>query len=219
MTETNASAHRSRSFPAPWRPGPEGLPDPQTLLLEQIREEELFQRIMEEAKQEKTPLEDLLKHTIRLVFPQAEDSHVERALAAFKARSAERQNRVDRDGNPHWISLTVSERDESGVRIKPDTVRPSDAESAAPPKTDTKGRSEKDRERPGIFKRFWGMFSRPPDPRRTQITPDPIAARKGATPPPRPSPLRGLVRLSLLFGICALVYYALALRGCMPNIM
>jgi|GEM_PF-4104579 len=219
MTETNAPAYRFRPYPAPWRSGPEGPPDAQTLFLEQSREEELFQRIMGEATQEKTPLEDLLRHTMRLAFPHALDSDLERAIGVIKARTDHWQDSFDREGNPCWISLTLSERDENTDKIQPDAVLPSDAESAAPPKTDTEGRSEKDRERPGFFGGLLGMFFRPPDPRRTQITPASIAAGRGTIPPPQPRPLRSLIRLVILGGICALAYYALVIKGCTPKVM
>jgi hypothetical protein len=125
--------------PIPWRSSPEG-PDAQTLLLEQSREEELFQRIMGEAQHEKTPLEELLKSTMRLAFPHAKDSDLERALNEIKARSTEWQNNVDQDGNPRWISLPLRERNNSKTKAQPSVARPSatKTKNAAPQKKDKK---------------------------------------------------------------------------------
>jgi len=156
--------------------------------LEQSREEELFQRIMGEAKQEQTPLDDLLDATLRLAFPQGKDSDIERALGALKARSAEWQNRLDQGGNPCWISLAPQEPDESQDTAQPDAKRPS---------------GTKDAKRPAHMK-------------DAQHPPDNPADTKDAAPPkktPAPSFARGLIRLVVFAGIVMLAYHFLVVRG------
>ena len=133
MTEANISDRPSRSYPAPWRSSPEN-PDMQTLFLEQNREEELFQRIMGEAKHEKTPLDNLIKNTVRLAFPHTKDNDIERTLGVIKACTAHWESRFDRDGNPCWITLNQLVCDKAADKVQPDAKLPSDAESAAPSK-------------------------------------------------------------------------------------
>jgi hypothetical protein len=138
MTEPGPSGRPSQAYPAPWRSNPEG-PDAQTLLLEQSREEELFQRIMGQAQNEKTPLNELLASAMRLAFPKAKDSDLEHALGTFKARNAAWQDSIDLDGNPCWISLPLRERDKNKAKAQPGVARSSAArktKNAAPEKKD-----------------------------------------------------------------------------------
>lgn len=214
MIDPESAAEPFRACPAPWRPCPGG-PDAQTLFLEQKREEELFQCILEEARQEETALNGLFGHVMRLAFPNTPEADRERALGMILSRTANWQNSFDKDGNPRWISLTLPERDEHEKGIHPDPVLPSDMESAAPPQADARETPEKNGNVSGFFARLSGIFSGIPGSGHQPAT----AAGRGTIPPPRPRPLRGVARLVIVGSICAVLYHALVVRGCMPRIL
>ena len=201
------------AYPAPWRPCPGGL-DAQELFQKQAEEEALFLGIIRDAGRAQTPLDNLFRQTMRLAFPQASEDDLERSLKVIKARTEDWQSTLDKNGNPAWISVHLHEGAENGEGLHPGGVLPSDAETAAPPKVDTEGRSERDRERPGLFGGILGMFSGAASGKRHQITPESIAAGKGTIPPPERRPLRGIVRLAMLVGLCVLAYRLT--RGCTP---
>lgn len=123
-------------YPAPWRPVPDG-PCAQTLLHEQNREEELFQRIMGQARHEHTPLEELFEAALRLAFPHAQDDDHERALGVIKSRIADWKKDFDLEGNPCWITLKLPERAAKKDAVQPGAVHPPECEKRGPQKTDT----------------------------------------------------------------------------------
>jgi len=217
------SLHQSLlSTPAAWRPNrlsrEEEAAFIETTRIEFQQEEALFRHIMDEARNESSHLDDSLRDFMRLAFPNAGEDDIERAVATVKASTASWQNAYDKEGNPCWISLTLPERDESDEGLQPGGVLPSEAESAGPPKTDIEGKAEKDRERPGFFKRLFGGASSSVDPRRPPVTPASIAAGKGTIPPPKPRPLRGFIRLAVLAAVFAVIYHMVVVRGCTPKI-
>ena len=176
--------------PYSWRSNLEG-PDAQTLFeqsrLEHNREEELFQRIMGEAQYEKTPLDELLRSTLRLAFPHAKDSDLERALGMIRARSAEWRNNLDQDGNPRWITLPLRERDSAKDTEQAGATRPPDTKDAT-------RHSNKDATR----------------------LPDTKDDTKDADPPKekaKPTFLGGLIRLVVFAGLVLLAYHILVVRG------
>lgn len=202
----------SRAYPAPWRPHPHG-PNVEELMLELRHEEEIFQRIINNARHEENSIEDLLRQGLHLAFPKAGKEDLERAYELFQAREQRWQNALDEEGNPTWISLTLQD--------KPKENNLSEAEGELPVDEDAGAQAEEPEEKKT---KRWGrsyfshhLQTMPPGGFSTQEQGRKNSRRKrqGRQPlPPEPRPFRRAIRIVFAAAFFALVYYSVIVRGC-----
>lgn len=201
----------TRQFPAdtlaPWRPR-EGGPAREAFLTEQLREEEGFSRLMEQARTEDVPMQTLFQEAMCLFSPGLKGDDARTAASRYEKNMRMWREGVDHEGNPLWISLTLSQRQDDEDGIRPESIFPKDAGSAASKSKDKRDGPAVAKHRPllvRVFQRFFG--------KKDDVSP---GARGEAVSPPRP--VRRFSRLILVAVILALLYHICMQRGWVPRI-
>lgn len=136
-----------RSYPAPWRMPPEGT-NAELEKAAQRSEEENFQRIMAKACDANVPIEELLKKTLHLAYPNAHTDDVEWAYTRMVQDLAAWKNALDGEGNPAWLTLPNSTSEDEGD-LRPETVLPQGSGKAYPHEAVAEAKEKK--KRPSIF--------------------------------------------------------------------
>lgn len=218
--------HSSTDPSAPWRVRERDPRQYEALLRELEREAFMYAHILNQARDRDVPVCDLLADAVRLAYPHADEESVQRTVARCEQENALWREGLDAEGNPRWISLTVRERRTQDDSIAPEGVLPTEDESAAPkegvlsPARDGKEAPIPERNNmlfdglEWLVRGILGTRKKPPSP----LPHDGLRPRRGTLPPPRPQPLRGLLRMLLAGAILGAAYHFLALRGWVPKL-
>ncbi|MDL2267072.1 hypothetical protein LJC46_03680 [Desulfovibrio sp. OttesenSCG-928-G15] len=138
---------RSHAYPAPWRMPPDGA-DATREALVQSAEEERFHHIMAEARDANVPIENLLRATLNLAFPNASREDVDRAHARVMQELTAWQSALDNEGNPAWLTLASADAEDDPA-LRPETILPEGHGKAYPEETAVPVKEKK--KRPSIF--------------------------------------------------------------------
>ena len=163
-------------------------PDSDEILLEQLREEEIYRSIMFTARQEDSSLESLFFPAATLAYPKADESLVRQAAGRDAATMLRWRHELDENGNPRWISLHLPERHDAGEAPTPGSILPSEKESAVPSEKYQAVPKASPEKQKGFLSRMPRRFTPMKEP-ETRLTINPYERLRAAraTTPPRSS--------------------------------
>jgi ADP-heptose:LPS heptosyltransferase len=204
-----------------WRGAPDA-PDAEEILLEQLREEEIYRSILLAARQEESSLESLFFPAATLAYPKADEALVRQVAGRDADTMLRWRHELDEDGNPRWISLHLPERRDADGNLAPGSILPSGEEGAVPPEKGPTATNTSPEERKGFLSRMLRRFT-PMREAETRLTINPyerFRASRAAAPPSSPLGrfLFRLLRITLFAVILFEIAQILLHWGLLPEL-
>lgn len=153
-------------------------------------------------------------YVVESLSAEAREREIEAAFAAHLERDAAWKERLDRRGNPGWISIHLPERKDAEDGAKAKGVLP-DEDSAAPPPVTWEEDNEENKPQ-GLFGRFFRFLT--PGARQPEEKDEAQREREGLgyLVPRKTRPMRSFVRMLIVVAFLATAYHFLAKRGWVP---